>query len=265
MKIAVAGKGGVGKTFLAGTLARIFAARGRSVLALDADPAPNLGLVLGLGTGETRNILPLSENHTLVDSKTKTPFPGVFRLSFPVDDIIRDYTVSTPSGVNLLVAGTIREYGSGCSCPANNLLRTLLSRLITGPGDVVIVDLEAGLEHLGRATAEHVDLLLIVTDATPASLMIACRIGELTRNSGIRQVLLVGNRIRNESDRARVRAGAGEQGLGIAAWIPFDPGVLEGDIPGSESLPRNSPAYDAVNDFAATLLQVPENAPGTGG
>jgi CO dehydrogenase maturation factor len=261
MKLAVAGKGGVGKTFIAGALARTYAVTGRSVLAIDADPAPNLALMLGLGPEEASRILPVSENCDLIESKTKTPYPGVFNLSFSVDDIIRDYTTRTPSGVNLMVVGTVKEWGSGCACPASSVVRTLLSRMVTMGEDIVIIDLEAGLEHLGRATTEHVDLMLVVTDATPAALMIAGRICELAGNSGIRQVMLVGNRVATGQETAIIRAFAEERSLRVAGMIPYDSIVRQADMGRSGTIRKDSPAYAAVAELASALIAgIPENA-----
>jgi CO dehydrogenase maturation factor len=247
MKIAVAGKGGVGKTFLAGSLARHWAATGRLVLAIDADPAPNLALMLGLTVEEAALIVPVSDNRELIDQKTKTPYPSVFNISFPVDDIIRDYTIPTPSGANLMVVGTVKQWGSGCACPSSTVIRTLLSRLVTTAKDIVILDLEAGLEHLGRATTGHVDILLIVTDAAPGSLMVAGRICDLTENSGIRTVMIAGNRITGESDRAVIRTFARERGLRVAGMIPYDSGVQASDPAG------DTPACRAVSELASML------------
>jgi len=119
MKVAVSGKGGVGKTLIAAGLARGFAERGLKTIAIDADSSPNLALTLGLTPEKARKIVPITENKELVESKTSTGYSGVYRLSFTVDDIVRDYSVITPFGVNLIVMGTVRSMGSGCMCAPN--------------------------------------------------------------------------------------------------------------------------------------------------
>ncbi|MBS7637252.1 AAA family ATPase, partial [Candidatus Bathyarchaeota archaeon] len=165
MKVAVCGKGGVGKTLVAGGLAYAFAKKNFKTIAIDADPSPNLALTLGLSSDEASRILPISENKQLIEAKTGTGYAGVFRLTFTVDDIVREYAVMTPLGVNLIVMGTVRSVGAGCTCPANAVVRSLLRHLIVERGEAVVLDMEAGVEHMGRGTARHVDVMLIVADA----------------------------------------------------------------------------------------------------
>lgn len=165
MKVAVSGKGGVGKTLIAGGLARGFAERGLKTIAIDADSSPNLGLTLGLSVDETRKIVPISENKTLVESKTSTGYSGVYNLNFTVDDIVKQYSVATPLGVNLIVMGTVQSMESGCMCAPNAVIRALLRHLVVERDEAVVLDLEAGVEHIGRGTARQVDALLIVADS----------------------------------------------------------------------------------------------------
>lgn len=232
MKIAVSGKGGAGKTFVAGTLAWLLAQSGHRTLAIDADPSPNLGTALGLSQDEAGRIVPISENRELIESRTKTGFPGVYRLSFPVGDIIREYAVPTPAGVHLLVMGTIRSMGSGCTCDANALVRSLMNQLMTSPGDYVVLDMEAGVEHLGRGTASRVDLMLVVTDANSRSLATAERIATLAREFGIPGVALVGNRIFGEEEREIVAGFSGKTGFPVLEYIPRDRVIEEAGIRG---------------------------------
>ena len=141
VKIAVSGKGGVGKTLIAGGLACCLVNKGLKTIAIDADPSPNLALTLGLSLEEARKILPISENKELVESKTGTGYSGVFRLSFSVDDVVREYSVRTPFGVNLIVMGTVTSMGSGCTCPANAVIRALLRHLVVERNEAVVLDL----------------------------------------------------------------------------------------------------------------------------
>ena len=190
MKIAVSGKGGVGKTTVSAILARTFVEKGLKVLAIDADPSVNLPLSLGVPVEATAAIQPIAENADLVTEKTGVrpdTYGGVFRLSFRVDDLVDRFAVTTPSGVYLLVMGAVRSAGQGCMCPANSLVRTLLRHLLTERDEVVVVDLVAGIEHLGRGTAAHVDTMLIVSEPSLKSLETARRVFTLSKEAGIEE------------------------------------------------------------------------------
>jgi len=236
MKIAVSGKGGVGKTLIAAALARGFVNRGLKTIAIDADPSPNLALTLGLSSEEARKIVPVSKNKELVESKTSTGYSGVYRLSFTVDDVVREYSVSTPFGVNLLVMGTVQSMGSGCMCAANSVVRALLRHLIVERNEAVILDMEAGVEHIGRGTAGHVDAMLIVVDANLKSLEIAKHIHDLAAAAGIAKIFLVGNRVMNKAQKDAISAFAGKNNLSIIGFVPFDQRVMEADMRGETPL-----------------------------
>jgi CO dehydrogenase maturation factor len=236
LKISVAGKGGVGKTLLAGGLAFSFARTGLSTIAIDADPSPNLALTLGLSPEEARKIVPLSENKSLIESKTSTGYSGIFRLSFSVDDVVRDFSVKTPFGVNLIVMGTVQSMGSGCTCPANALIRALMRHLVVERDEAVILDMEAGCEHMGRGTARQVDYMLIVTDANSKSLEVANHIHALAAGAGMKQVFLIGNKIANENQKDVIKKYAQENGLKVLDFIPFDETVVEAEMRGETPL-----------------------------
>ena len=230
MKIAVAGKGGVGKTLVAAGLAWMFTRRGLRTIAVDADPTPNLGISLGLTLSEASVILPISENAALIESKTRTGFPGVYSLTFSVDDIIKDFTVPTPSGAQLLVMGTVKSMGSGCSCAANTVLRTLIRHLVVDRDDALVLDMEAGLEHLGRGTAEEVDVMLVVTDANAKSLETARAITRMATESSVPNVFLTGNRIGSDDEMRIVAAFAQETKSRLIGMIPYDSAVMKAGI-----------------------------------
>lgn len=247
MKIAVSGKGGVGKTLIAGGLAYYFANKGFKTIAIDADSSPNLSLTLGLSPEEARKILPISDNKELLESKTETGYEGVYHLSFAVDDIVRDYSVKTPLGVNLIVMGTVRSMGSGCMCAANAVIRSLLRHLVVERSEIVILDMEAGVEHVGRATAKHVDVMLIVSDANIKSLEIAKHIYGLAKNADMKQIFMVGNKIGNEDQEETVRKFAEENELTILEFIPFDQKVVDAEMKGVTPLrQKESEALSAI-------------------
>ncbi|MBT0160073.1 P-loop NTPase [Candidatus Bathyarchaeota archaeon A05DMB-2] len=256
MKIAVSGKGGVGKTLIAGGLARGFAERGLKTIAIDADSSPNLALTLGLSTEEARKIVPISENKELVDSKTGTGYSGVYRLSFTVDDIVRDYSVSTPFGVNLIVMGTVKAMGSGCMCAPNAVIRALLRHLIVERNEAVVLDLEAGVEHIGRGTAKQVDALLIVADSNLKSLETAKHIHDLAAAAGMKQLYLVGNRVMNDAQKQAITAYAEKNDLSLLTFIPFDPKVTEADMRGETPLlNREIEAVQVIDGLCEKLIE----------
>ena len=256
MKVAITGKGGVGKTFIAGCLACAFVRRGWQTMAIDADSSPNLALTLGLSADEARTLIPLCDDKDLVRMKTDSGFEGVYRLSFTVDDIIRSHAVKTPAGVHLLVMGTVRGMGTGCTCPANALVRALLRSLLVKDRQAVILDMEAGVEHLGRGTAEHVDVMLVITDVTQKSLETARNIRGIAAAAGIDPILLVGNRISDAGQENRLTQFSQENSFPILAIIPHDPRVLEAEIKGVSPLfqPESS-AIKAIGKLADTLLR----------
>jgi len=255
MKIAVAGKGGVGKTLVAAGLAWSFARRGFRTIAVDADPTPNLGVSLGLTIREASAILPISENAALIEKKTRTGFPGVYSLTFSVDDVIRDYAIPTPSGAQLLVMGTVKAMGSGCSCAANTVLRSLIRHLVVDRDEALILDMEAGLEHLGRGTAEGVDVMLIVTDANAKSLETARVITQMAKESGVPNVFLVGNRIGSEDEMRIISAFTQEIESRLIGTIPNDPAVMKAGITADPVMVlAGTPAMSAIEQMIESLL-----------
>jgi CO dehydrogenase maturation factor len=256
MKIAVSGKGGVGKTLIAAGLARGFAERGLKTIAIDADSSPNLALTLGLSAEEARKIVPISENKELVESKTGTGYSGVYRLSFTVDDVVRDYSMSTPFGVNLIVMGTVRSMGSGCMCAPNAVVRALLRHLIVERNEAVILDMEAGVEHIGRGTAQRVDALLIVADANLKSLEIAKHIHDLATKAGMKQIFLIGNRVMDETQKEAIRSFAEKNSLPILAYVPFDQKIIETEMRGETPLKHKEiKAVQAIDSICEALTK----------
>lgn len=256
MKVAVSGKGGVGKTLIAGGLARGFFERGMKTMAIDADSSPNLALTLGLSAEEARKILPLTENKELVDKKTSTGYSGVYNLNFTVDDIIRDYSVQTPLGVNLIVMGTVKAMGSGCMCAPNAVVRAMLRHLMVERNEAVVLDLEAGVEHIGRGTARAVDVLLIVADSNLKSLEIAKHIHDMSAAAEMKRVYLVGNRVMNPTQEEAIRSFAAKNNLELLTLVPFDQKVIEADMLGETPLKNKSiDAVKTIDNICNTLLK----------
>jgi CO dehydrogenase maturation factor len=256
MKVAVSGKGGVGKTLIAGGLAKGFVDRGYKTMAIDADSSPNLALTLGLTAEEARKILPITENKQLVESKTNTEYSGIYNLNFTVDDIIRDYAVATPLGVNLIVMGTVKAMGSGCMCAPNAVVRAMLRHLMVERNEAVVMDLEAGVEHIGRGTAKAVDVLLIVADSNLKSLEIAKHIHEMTSAADMKQVFLVANRVMNAEQKQAIDSFADKNGLKILTHVPFDQGVIDADMRGETPLKNKQiAAVQTIDNICDTLLK----------
>ena len=256
MKIAVAGKGGVGKTLVAGALAYFLSEKGFRVLAIDADSSPNLALTLGISAEQAAKIVPISENRELIKAKTETPYSGVYHLSFTVDDIVRDFAVKSPFNIGLLVMGTIHAAGEGCTCAANALVRSLLRHLIVERDEAVVMDMEAGVEHMGRGTAKHMDTMLIIADSSLKSLETAKRIHVLASETGIKRVFLVGNRIIEKEEEDVVRRFATENGLVLLDLIPFDEQIARADGKGETPLgyARGSVGLKVIREVCERLL-----------
>jgi CO dehydrogenase maturation factor len=261
VKLAVTGKGGVGKTTLAGTLAYLLHRRGFKVLAVDADPNANLSYTLGLRAEEAERIIPISENSSLIEEKTGVKpdsYGAVFRLSFTVDDIVERYAVKTPCGVDLLVMGLVRQAAKGCMCPANYLIRMLLRHLLVRREEAIVADMEAGTEHLARGTAKHVDGMLVVVEPSAKALETARRIRNLAVQLGIERILIVANKIMNEKDEAIIQGFAEKNQLPVLGMIPYDPSVRDADLSGDSlflAFP-STPSVQEIEEICERLVKM---------
>jgi len=226
MKIAVAGKGGVGKTTIAGTLARLFGRDGNRVIAVDADPAMNLKFAIGIKGNPT----PISELRELIMERTSVyNYTGIYKLNPGVDDIIGRYGAEGPDNVTLIVMGTVKKGGGGCTCPENAFLRSLL-RHVLFKEKVVIIDMEAGIEHLGRGTAKGVDLMLSVVEPGMRSVETANRIKKLGEDIGIDNIMAVINKIEDLDVEKRIEEKMKEQKIPVIGVIPYDKTLMEADM-----------------------------------
>ncbi len=227
MKLAITGKGGVGKTTLSSTLARLYADEGRTVLAADVDPDANLGLALGLTQEEVDAIIPIAKMHKLAEERTGATGAGKFYKLNPYVADIPDIYAKDIHGVKLLVMGTIDLGGSGCVCPEHVMLKSILASLTYRKNDVVIMDMEAGLEHLGRGTAANMDQFIVVIEPGGRSVQTYHNVKRLANDLGVKRVRVVANKVRDERDEAFVKnAIPAEDLLGI---IHYNLEVMDAD------------------------------------
>jgi len=229
MKIAITGKGGVGKTTLAGTLARLYAADGRPVLAIDADPDTNLAMSLGISLEQVTKITPIVAMDDLIEERTgarpgsQAPF---FKLNPRVSDLPDTLSVEH-EGVRLMVMGSVQKGGGGCVCPENVLLRSLVRHLLVDRDEVVILDMVAGTEHLGRGTADAVDAFIVVIEPSRRSIQTAGNIRRLAADINIRRIFAVGNKVRTPEERTFIEQQVGD--LPLLGIISFHPEIIEAD------------------------------------
>jgi len=249
MKVAITGKGGVGKTTLVALLAQAYADQGRQVLAVDADPSPCLAGALGF-PGELRaRLRPISEMDDLIEERTGAKpgtIGGFFTLNPRVDDIPERFSV-VHRGVRLLEMGSVDTGGSGCICPESAMLKTLFTHLLFRKDDILLLDMYAGVEHLGRATVDFVDAMLIVVEPTRRSLGTAAQIKKLANDIGLTRLYLVGNKVRNEDEVRFLEAET--PGLSVLGFLPADLRVQEADRLGI-------PVYDHVPELKAAALGI---------
>jgi len=249
MKLAITGKGGVGKTTLSSTLARLYADEGRTVLAADVDPDANLGLALGLSQEEVDQIVPISKMKALAKERTGASDDNKFyKLNPYVADIPETYA-KTVNGVKLLVMGTVDVGGTGCVCPEHVMLKSILSALTYRKNDVVIMDMEAGLEHLGRGTAQGMDQFIVVIEPGARSVQTYRNVKRLALDLGIKRVRVVANKVRDEADEAFVKANIPAEDL--LGCIHYNPDIIDADRQGK------SP-YDFSPEAIAEIRKIKE-------
>lgn len=250
MKIAVAGKGGVGKTTIAGTLARLLGREGNRVIAVDADPAMNLKFALGI----KENPLPISELRELIMERTGAyNGTGIYKLNPKVDDIIGRYGVEGPDHITLIVMGTVEKGGGGCVCPENAFLRSLF-RHVLFKEKVVIIDMEAGIEHLGRGTARGVDLMLCVVEPGMRSVETVSRIKKLGMDIGISNMVAVINKVVDLDVAKRVEEKMKELKVPIFGVIPYDSIFVEADMEGKAPIDVGGKAVTHIEKIMSKVF-----------
>ncbi|WP_419749143.1 AAA family ATPase [Terrisporobacter petrolearius] len=229
MKIAITGKGGVGKTTFSSILSRMFAEDGYRVVAVDADPDANLASALGFTKEVYESIVPIADMKDVISDRTSSQsgtFNKMFKLNPKVDDIPQKYC-KEHNGVRLLTLGSVDYGGSGCVCPEHVLLKRLCSHLILQNKDVVIMDMEAGIEHLGRGTAQGVDAFVVVVEPGERSIQTYRKVKQLGGDIGVRKVFVVGNKIRNNEDEEFIKSNLEDGDL--LGFINYNQEVINSD------------------------------------
>ncbi len=263
MKIAIAGKGGVGKTTLSSILSHLYSLDGKKVIAVDADPDANLAAAFGLTDEETKAIKPVSEMKELIAERTgATPgsMGGVFKLNPKVDDIPESFS-HEKNGVRLLVMGKHKEATSGCYCPENVFLKRLLRHIVLERDDVVIADMEAGIEHLTRGTSASVDAFIVVVEPGKRSLQTAVAVNDMAKGIGIDNVLVVANKTRGSEDIDIIKSTIGD--MHFIGAIGFSNDVVEADLKGIPPFLKAEKTIDEVKVIKGEIEKIAAQS-GTG-
>ncbi len=251
MKIAISGKGGVGKTTFASFLIKALANKGKKVLAIDADPDANLAQALGVENAQ--DIVPISEMKALIEERTEAKvgtMGSFFKLNPKVDDLPERLSVKI-NGIRLMVLGGVKTGGGGCICPESTLLKNLVRHLVLARDEAVILDMEAGLEHLGRGTAMAVDRLIVVVEPGRRSIETAHHIQALAEDIGLTKLSLVGNKIRKKEDRIFLLNHMPD--FDFLGFVPFGTDIIEADLEGVPPFEKDPEGLETVNHMIERL------------
>jgi CO dehydrogenase maturation factor len=260
LKIAVSGKGGVGKTTLSAFLVKWFAGRGQKVLAIDADPDANLAH--GLGTKGASELIPITDMKDLIAERTESmpgSFGGFFKMNPKVDDLPERLAVTVDEGIRLMVMGGVKKGGMGCVCPESVLIKNLLQHLILRRDEVVVMDMEAGIEHLGRATSGSVDCLIVVVEPGRRSIDTALKIKDLAGDIGLQKVFLVGNKIRSRKDQDFLMTALPH--FRFLGFIPYDEQLIEADLRGIFPEDMAAETLAGFNEIGQNVMNLRERLP----
>jgi CO dehydrogenase maturation factor len=251
MKIAISGKGGVGKTTFASFLIRAMADEGKRVLAIDADPDANLAQALGVKNSE--DIVPISEMKELIEERTGAKVGAMgqfFKLNPKVDDLPERLSVEV-DGVKVMVMGSVKTGGSGCVCPESILLKNLVRHIVLARDEAVVLDMEAGLEHLGRGTAMSVDRLVVVVEPGRRSIETAHQIRKLAGDLGIKKLDFLGNKIRSDKDKQFLLEQMPD--FDFLGFIPYATDIIEADLDGRPPYEKNKETLKLVRGMVKQL------------
>jgi CO dehydrogenase maturation factor len=253
MKIAISGKGGVGKTTLAASLAYIFKEKGNKVLAIDADPDANLAGALGFK--DLKGITPISEMKELVAERTGSD-PGSYGTFFSINpkvDDLPDTLAKEINGIRFMTLGGVKKGGGGCICPESIMLKSIVMNLVLARDEVVIMDMEAGLEHLGRATSTGVDALIAVAEPGQRSLETVRVIKKLCADLRLKRCCVVGNKTRGKSDEDFISQNVA--GLEVLGFIPYAESIVDADRNGVAVFSNSPEAASAARSIYNKLLR----------
>lgn len=253
MKLAISGKGGVGKTTLAALLIKTLSEQGKRVLAIDADPDANLAAALGIPNPQS--IVPISDMKELIEERTGAKpgsVGGFFKLNPRVDDLPEKCSVEVDH-IKFMRLGGVKKGGGGCICPESTLLKALVAHILLARDEVVVMDMEAGIEHLGRGTASAMDKLIVVVEPGRRSVETAQNIKRLAAEIGLSRIFLVGNKIRGQTDQEFLeRYVTGFEWLG---FLPYDEKIIECDLSGKPPYDIDTPAKKIVQEIGRALIK----------
>jgi len=255
MKLAITGKGGVGKTTLTSLLAWIYATEGNKVIAIDANPDANLATALGISPDEASRITPIAELQDLIQERTGAKsgsFGTFFKLNPKVDDIPERFSIQK-DGIKLLVMGTVKKGGSGCLCPEGALLKSLVSHLVLTRSEVVVMDMDAGVENLGRGTAKGVDAFIIVVEPGQRSFQTARAIRDLAKDLGVKKCFIAGSKTHNDDERQFVIDNLPD--FEVLGFINYHSEVAEADRLGKSVFETAPPAVAEAREMKRKLEQ----------
>jgi len=244
MKIAISGKGGVGKSTIAAAIALTLAKRGQNILALDADPDANFAAALGIPASV--KITPISSEMKLIEERTGAKvneYGKVFKLNPEVSDIAEKFAVNH-NGVNLVVLGAVKNGGGGCACPENTFVRSLVTDLVLFKNETLVMDMEAGIEHLGRSTAMGVDVMIIVVEPGRRSIECAENVIKLGGDIGLKKFVVVGNKIASKEDEEYIKRYLPD----VFSFMPYANNIREADRDGVSVL-------DALNQEQIKIIE----------